>query len=134
MSNETPVFIGGRERQVSVVLDFPLSFQGRDYGVVTVRRLSAAEVADFMEAVRVKVEAGGSDRTRFPMFYDVAGQRVPDAVLDAMDDDDRAKIDEIAGRFLPRRFQAALQEEAGEPSPNISTPPSGEATAPTSAS
>ena len=86
--------VSDKERARTVDLEWPVEFDGVLYESVTIRRLTTKEVVDFLETM-----AGKGD-VRWPM-YDV-----PDAVLDALDDDDAFRLDEVVKGFLPRRFQA----------------------------
>ncbi|WP_187371565.1 phage tail assembly protein [Methylobacterium oryzihabitans] len=116
-----PVFVGGRERSAVFPLDCPLSYDGRLYDAVVMRRPTAREVGAFYDAL---AEGGFQG---FPIFFTPEGDPIPHAVIDALDPDDD---DRIMGRlmdFLPRRLRLA----AGESDPG-SLPPTGAPTAPTS--
>jgi hypothetical protein len=99
-----PAFVDPAARVATVDLDYPVTYAGRTYGQFTVRRLSTSEVAAFVDVMRAKSES--DEVVRWPMVFDESGQPVPDAVRDAMDDDDSVKLDEAIQRFLPRRFQS----------------------------
>ncbi len=58
---------------------------------------------------------------RLPMFFDADGNRIVDAVLDALDDDDTMTLSEVAADFLPRRFRV---------NDGDTTPATGDRTAP----
>ena len=91
-------FAPGKPRSRTIDLEWPVEFEGTVYETITIRRLSAREVADFIESLR---DDPNKDEARWPM-YDVPG-----AVLDALDDDDSLTLNEVALAFLPRRFRAA---------------------------
>lgn len=112
-----PTFVGGRSRFEVVDLLWPVKYDGRIWDKITVSRLTAKDVAEFMRRLK---DAGDDAEVRFP-FFDA-----PDEVLDALDDDDSVRLNEVAARFLPQRFRV-------EAAPG-SAPPSGGATEPTSAS
>jgi hypothetical protein len=128
-ANPAPLFLGDRPRSHSVRLEWPVEYMGTRYEAITVRRLTTAEVAAFMQKVAEHHEANpeaADEVMRFPIFFDERGEPVPDEVMDGLDDDDAVPLNEAAVRFLPRRFRAATEP--------TSTPQPGEATGPTSAS
>lgn len=86
--------VSDKERARTIELEWPVEFEGVVYDTVTIRRLTTKEVVDFLATI------DGQAQVRWPM-YDV-----PDAVLDALDDDDSFLLDEVVKGFLPRRFQA----------------------------
>ena len=100
---ETPVarFVDADRRSETVMLDWPINYDGKVYDRLTVRRVTAGEVARFVEAVRA-APAEVRATMRLPMVD------APDAVLVAFDPDDDDKVDEVISRFLPRRFRAAM--------------------------
>ncbi len=107
-----------KNRAATIPLEFPIDVDGKPLDAIVVRRLNAQEVADFLEAI------GNSPDTkilRFPMFYDTEGNKLPDAVIDALDDDDAITLTRATSDFLPRRFRA----ESPEP---VSTPVTGDHT------
>ena len=91
-------------RSEVVTLDYPLVVNGVTLSHVTVRRLTVKDVADYAERLRSLPEDQRA-RVRLPMFDQ------PDAVLDALDDDDAERLSEVAQRFLPRRFRASDASE-----------------------
>lgn len=109
MSEEKAVatFVGGKSRAKTVALDWPVEFGGKEYREVHVSRLTVKEVADFIDGLD---DDAGVTMARLPMFRDAAGDLIPDAVLSALDDDDKFALDEAARDFLPRRFRAAPEE------------------------
>ncbi|ACL55614.1 phage tail assembly protein [Methylobacterium nodulans] len=118
---EPPVFVGGKPRSAAFPLDFPVQFQGRVYDTVVMRRPTAREVAEFYDAL---AETGFKG---FPIFYTPEGDRIPFEVIENLDPDDDDRIMERLMDFLPRRMLPHTE------TPNsVSTPASGETTAPTS--
>jgi hypothetical protein len=104
---ETPKFVGGASRFKSIPLAWPLVYGGVLYDHIILQRLTAKEVADWVEDIKEK------DEVRFPIYRDDAGTSIPDAVLDALDDDDRLALDEAAKDFLPRRFRDVEGDGSG---------------------
>ncbi|WP_051949255.1 hypothetical protein [Methylosinus sp. PW1] len=104
---EAPKFVGGAARFKSVTLAWPLAYDGAIYDHVNLHRLTAKEVADWVESIKEK------DSVRFPIYRDDSGASIPDVVLDALDDDDRLALDEAAKDFLPRRFQDVESDGSG---------------------
>ena len=83
-----------------ITLDYPLSVDDIAVAEIDVHRLTMGEVAEFQD------QAGDDMRfIKFPMFRYISGERVPDDVLAALDDDDALKLTEAAMRFLPRRYR-----------------------------
>jgi hypothetical protein len=113
-----PKFISGRPRFKVVTLEEPLEYDGREYREIHLVKLTAKEVADWIETL----EANGSGR--FPIFRDADKAPIPDAVLDGLDADDREEVDKAAVDFLPRRFRGVTA--------SASAPADGEATGPMS--
>ena len=99
-------------------LEWPIDYDGRVYTEVHLVRLTAKDVADWIE----RLDADGAGK--FPIFRDAAGALIPDAVLDGLDADDREEVDKAAMDFLPRRFRGATA--------SASAPADGEATGPSS--
>jgi len=93
---EPPRFVDEPARSKTVPLEWPKTIGGVLYTEVTVRRMTVADIAAFADAAQ---HANGT-RVRFPMYS------VSDAVLDELDADDGAAIEEAAQAFLPRRFRA----------------------------
>jgi hypothetical protein len=105
-----PRFVdNGRPRFKVVALDWPVEHEGRVFAEVHLVKLTAKEVADFIVAIKDKGDA------RLPIFRDAAGAPIPNAVMDALDDDDKLALDEGAEPFLPRRFRAALASSSAQP-------------------
>ena len=128
MSDETPRFVTDKPRSAVITLDWPVEVGGRAYKEVVVARLTAAEVAAFQEAAS-KLPDGASPE--WPIYRDVDGQPLPEAVLAALDDDDKFELDKAVRDFLPRRFQAALANALARSTGASTASPS--ATSPTGA-
>lgn len=116
-------FAGGKIRRTAIVLDYPVEFEGITYSEIGLRRLTAGEVAAFMDTARALVEADENANPRAPIFVTSAGAPIPDGLFDALDDDDAFKLDEAAKDFLPRRFQGALRASASTPTDGSDTEP-----------
>ena len=100
-----------------VALDHPLVIDGTPLAQVHVHRFTLGEVAEFQKQAG---DDGDMRFIKFPMFRYADGGRVPDDVMDALDDDDAFRLTEVAVRFLPRRFRIAEETSAsfqsnGEP-------------------
>jgi len=106
-----PQFVGGKPRSREVPLDWPLRYRGKTYDRITVRRMTTAEVGEFIAA------ASGEDmkNTRLPMFD------CPPEIIDALDPDDAERVNEVIRDFLPRILRPADEppQAGGE-----NTPPS----------
>ncbi|MDP2356151.1 MAG: phage tail assembly protein [Beijerinckiaceae bacterium] len=85
----------GKARTKTVMLEWPVEFDGKVWSEITIRRLTAAEVDMFVEDAR---EAGA--KARLPMFD------APFDVLDALDSDDAENLNREAEPFLPLAFRA----------------------------
>ena len=89
------------ERVKSVPLDWPISFNGRVYDAIVLRRPTVLAVKAWTNAVVAEQAKGVADPdVVFPVFD------APVEVLAALDPDDAAGVEEEARPFLPRRFQA----------------------------
>lgn len=91
-----PKLLGDRSRTID--LDYPVEFDGKTYERITVRRMTGIEVRDFIAAV-----SSVGERARLPMFD------VPFEVIEALDDDDAAKLDEAVFDFLPNRLRTVAE-------------------------
>lgn len=99
----TPEFVDPESRFGFVDLDYPMTFEGRTFSRIYLRRLSATEVSTFVETIQDKQNS--KEIVRWPVTFDAAGAPIPDAVLAGLDDDDAFKLDEKLQDFLPRRFR-----------------------------
>ncbi|MCJ2018621.1 hypothetical protein MKK84_14440 [Methylobacterium sp. E-065] len=122
---DAPSFIGSRVRSRTVTLEWPLSYGGKAYEAIVVGRPTTGQLAEYFDRLMAQGEASAA--LRFPVFFDETGAPIPDALMDALDPDDTDKVMEVVSDFLPvrlRRLQA--------PQPELSPPPAGGATEPTS--
>lgn len=98
---EPPRFVGGKSRSEVVPLEWPLEYDGKIWSEITVSRMNTAQIAEFIASL----DGDNSEKLRFPMFD------VPNEILDALDDDDATRVNEVVERFLPRRFRGAREQE-----------------------
>ena len=101
-----PKFVGGPPRSEVVKLDYPVEFDGKLWTEITVRRMTAAEVSDWASRARA---ADDATDIRFPMFD------APNEVMDGLDVDDDERVQEVASRFLPRRFRVPAESKEHGP-------------------
>ena len=120
MTEETPLhlekqarFLSDRPRRQTINLEWPVSFDGRDYRNITLIRLTAGDVSRFQEEIERLLSSNSDSKVRLPLFRDENGEPIPDAVMDALDDDDRLALDEAAAGFLPRRFRGLAAQDSG---------------------
>ena len=106
----TVVFADQSKRLTTIDLAYPVNYDGKNLATIVIRRLTASEVASFVESLKSREDNASTAIIRFPMFYDIEGAPIADDVLDALDDDDALKLNEVASDFLPRRFAAARAE------------------------
>lgn len=109
-SDDKPEYVGKRERFRRIVLDDPIRYRGKVYEAVTVKRLSASQVSDWVDAVRGKPPED-AEKVDLGNVVDDDGLPVPRAVMDYLDDDDDLKVSEAISDFLPRRLSAASDSE-----------------------
>ena len=112
--------ISDRPRHKDIDLEWPIEFDGKTYSAIRLLRLTAGDVAKWSEELSEKIKTDPDASVRLPLFRDVDGNEIPQEVFDAMDTDDRDKVDEEALSFLPRRFRAVTGANT--------TPTNGEAT------
>jgi hypothetical protein len=93
-----PKFVGGPPRLRKIPLTYPVEFNGVVYKEIEIRRLTAKDVADFIENLC------GDDRkaARLPVFG------CPPEVIDGLDADDFDVVDKAALDFLPRALKQAI--------------------------
>lgn len=105
-----PQFVGGKSRVKTVSLEWPVEYDGKVYDAISIKRLTAGEVADFEK----KLAAVPGGELRWPIFVDAVGVTIPDAVMDALDDDDNLELQKEMIDFLPRRYrpERAVANEA----------------------
>ena len=112
-SNAIARIVSDRPRGATITLEWPIEYYGRVYATITVARLTAGEVARFQEEIVQLLDSGADAKVRLPLFRDARGELIPDAVMDALDDDDRLALDEAAENFLPRRFRGLAAQDTG---------------------
>ena len=112
-SNRPPT----KERVCTIVLDWPLEYEGTVHREIVVRRLIAAEVAKFQEEV---AKAVPDSSFVWPIYRTAAGEPLPPGLLDALDDDDRLRLEKAAVDFLPLRFRGGAKN-ASDPAPGEPT-------------
>ena len=115
-------FVDPSGRSRAFTLKHPVIVDGRTYSEIHLARLTVAEVAQFLEAVS---NADKRSAIAWPVYRDADGAPLPQAVLNALDDDDGFAIEQGLGDFLPLRLRALLDGATGRPD--------GEPTAPSSA-
>lgn len=100
-------------------LAFPVTYAGQVYSSITLRRPSSGVLGRWFEQFADGADAGAELHANVPIFVDDAGELVPDAVLSALDDDDRQKVFADADPFFPRRLALALEllTQGSPPSP-----------------
>lgn len=96
-----PRFLDEAARREVVPLLHPFEYEGRIWSEITVRRPTAAMVRDWTRRVVAAKDAGLATDDIPPPVFDA-----PDAVLNFVDPDDDDRLEEVALRFLPRRFRA----------------------------
>jgi hypothetical protein len=114
-----PAFVGGKPRLRTIALDWPVEYDGKVYSRIHLQRLTAKEVADWVESIKDKQDV------RFPLYRDDDGNQIPDVVLDGMDDDDLTALNEAAADFLPRRFRGVMASDSGHGVGDPTEPSSG---------
>ena len=97
-------------------LAWPVTYQGKCYEQIGLRRMTAKEVSDFVARIEAEGRINPDAILRFPLFVDETGVAIPDAVLDGLDADDADMLNTAAIDFLPRRFRASIPEPATAPS------------------
>jgi hypothetical protein len=117
----TPTFVDPSGRSRAFKLKYPVTVGGRVYSEIYLARLTVGEVAQFLDAV-----SNGDKRSAiaWPVYRDESGEALPQAVLNALDDDDGFTVEQGLRDFLPLRLRALLDGATGQPA--------GEPTAPSS--
>ena len=110
-AEDAPRFVGGRLREMTHRLDFPVEFRGKLYETITLRRPNAAEVGLWFERLAAVTAIDPNASLHFPIFLDETGQPVPVEVLDFLDGEDDERIMEASADFLPPRLRR-MQEAA----------------------
>lgn len=106
----------------AVPLAFPVTFAGRDWTSISIRRLSVAQVAAVFANFTANREIDPDFPLVLPVFVDEAGEPVPDGLLEQFDPDDADAVNEAVEVFMPRRFK-------GPTDPSISSSATGASTA-----
>lgn len=109
---ERPAFVDPSGRSRAFPLKYPVTVGGRVYSEICLARLTVAEVAQFLEAV-----SNGDKRSAiaWPVYRDESGEPLPQAVLNALDDDDGFAVEQGLRDFLPLRLRALLDGATGRP-------------------
>lgn|GEM_PF-4971722 len=102
-------------------LEFPVTVNGVKYTEIPIRRLTARQVADWYEHIRVLAASNPEAPTPDLPMIDA-----PREVLDQLDDDDMLALEEASNDFLPRRLRITRRADDG----NVSSPETGKASAP----
>ncbi len=118
-THESHFLPSGGTRLKSIELGYPLSFDGREFRTVGVKRLTVAEVGAYFAALEELRKTDDTTVLPFPMFVDEEGAPIPDGLLDALDDDDMTRLNKEAVDFLPRRFRidGPAAQTSDSPSP-----------------
>lgn len=103
----------------------PVTFAGRDWTKVGIRRLSVEQIEAVFANYRANLAQDPDFPLSMPVYVDDQGGEIPDGLLRKLDPDDADTLDGEAADFLPRRYRVARD-------PTPSTPPTGSATAPSS--
>lgn len=88
--------VSPKERHLDVPLDWPIEFDGKIYGTIRVRRVTGLEVETFLKEIGAL--KGDAPMLKPPMID------CPIEVYEALDDDDRLRVEEAMVAFLPRRL------------------------------
>ncbi len=92
-----PEFVDtGRPRFRAVPLEWPLTYDGKRYDEIVVRRMTAEEVVNFLDQATADAKTA-----RLPMFD------VPHEVIAALDPDDADAVNKAVTDFLPRALRPA---------------------------
>ena len=120
-TTERDGFVDPSGRSRAFTLKHPIIVAGRTYSEIHLARLTVAEVAAFIEAVS---SVDKRSAIAWPVYRDADGAPLPQAVLNALDDDDGYAIEQGLADFLPLRLRALVDGATGRPD--------GEPTAPSS--
>jgi hypothetical protein len=93
--------ISPKERSASVTLEWPVEFDGETYESITIRRITGRELEAYIETITAMPEGGLSPKS--PMID------CPPEVYDALDADDRARLEAALFPFLPLSLRAAVE-------------------------
>lgn len=90
-------FVNAADRTRGIDLRWPVEFDGQRFERINIRRMTAADVANFLADIETKGSAA-----RLPIFD------CPVEVLDALDADDDERLQEAVLDFLPQRLRMAF--------------------------
>lgn len=105
----------------AVPLEYPITFAGRDWTAIHLRRLSVAQIAAVFANHSANVAVNPDARLELPIFIDEAGADLPDGLLDQIDPDDAEVVNEAVAGFMPRRFKAPTDPSPSTPETGAST-------------
>lgn len=97
--------VSGPPLSQRVPLRWSYQHDGRTFDAVTVKRLTVAEIRALTAAQRAAEEKDPDASLPFPIFVDDDGAPIPQAVMDAMLDDDMVALERAADDFFPARFR-----------------------------
>ena len=123
---EAARYLADRPRSKKIDLQWPVEFEGVEYRSINLVRLTAGDVARFHTELERLLKNEPDSTIRFPIFRDDAGEPIPGAVMDALDDDDKWELDQAALDFLPRRFRAVADIASGRDAGGNTEPSSAE--------
>ena len=104
--------VGGPPLSRRVPLRWRYQHEGLTYDAVTVKRLTVAEVRALTAAQRAAEEKDPDASLPFPIFVTDDGVTIPQAVMDAMLDDDMVALERAADDFFPARFRARADDSS----------------------
>ncbi len=105
----------------AVPLAYPVTFAGRDWTEIHLRRLSVAQIAAVFANHTANLALNPDARLDLPIFIDEEGNDLPDGLLDELDPDDTEAVNEAASNFMPRRFKAPTDPSPSTPETGVST-------------
>ena len=108
----------------AVPLAYPVTFAGRDWTAIHLRRLSVAQIAAVFANHSANVAVNPEARLELPIFIDETGADLPDGLLDQLDPDDTEAVNEAAAGFMPRRFKVLTDPAPSSPETGDSASPS----------
>jgi|ERR1039458_3584415 hypothetical protein len=114
--NDAVTIDNAASRMKMFPLAWPVTYQGKHYEQIGLRRMTAKEVSDFVVRIEAEGRINPDAILRFPIFVDETGAAIPDAMMDGLDADDADVLNTAAIDFLPLRFRASIPEPATAPS------------------
>jgi len=118
--------VSTRPRFKTIDLQWPIAYAGKEYTSITITRLTAADVAKFQTELEAVLKNDANASLRFPLYRDETGAPIPEAVLDALDDDDKFELDRASIDFLPRRFRVNAENDTAQDAGGNTGPSSAE--------